>query len=75
MPFPTVTYQIIKPNPNNEFYSDWQNCRKQLTDIYQSDRDRIFKMNIFVHDTEIESFHSKKQYIKKELFHLFGNKL
>lgn len=72
MPFQKITYQIIKPNPNDEFYADWQNCRVQLSHLSRSDTNGIFKMNIFVHDTEIESFHLKKQFIKKDLIQLFG---
>jgi len=72
MPYLNIYYQIIKPNPNNEFYADWQNCRAQLADLSKSESNRIFKINIFVHDTEIESFHLKKQFIKKELYEVFG---
>jgi enamine deaminase RidA (YjgF/YER057c/UK114 family) len=72
MPFLNISYQIIKPNPQNEFYADWQNCREQLAYLSKSDPNRIFKINIFVHETETESFHLKKQFIKEELFEIFG---
>ncbi len=74
MTLPIVTYQIIKPNRNDDFNADWNYCLGKLMDLSQKGPARIFKMNIFVHDTETESFHIKKKFIKEELFHLFGDK-
>ena len=73
MPLLNISYLIIKPNPNNDFYGDWQNCRAKLADLSKSYSNRIFKINIFVHEIEIESFRTKKQFIKKELFEIFGD--
>ncbi len=73
MPFLNNAYQIINPNPNNEFHADWNDCRKQLRNLASQKDKRIFKIDIFVHDTEAESFLQKKSFIKKELAEIFGS--
>jgi enamine deaminase RidA (YjgF/YER057c/UK114 family) len=73
MCFMNTSYLIIKPNPNNDFNADWQNCRAELKEHSKSDINRIFKINVFIHETEIESFRLKKQFIKKDLFEIFGD--
>jgi enamine deaminase RidA (YjgF/YER057c/UK114 family) len=74
MPFLNNTYLIITPNPNNEFYADWTDCRAKLAELSLREEKRIFKMNVFLHDTESESFHQKKKFIKNELYEIFGEK-
>jgi enamine deaminase RidA (YjgF/YER057c/UK114 family) len=73
MPLFNISYLIIKPNTNDDFNADWQNCRAKLSELSKINSNRIFKINIFIHETEIESFRLKKQFIKKELFEIFGD--
>jgi enamine deaminase RidA (YjgF/YER057c/UK114 family) len=67
-----ISYQIIKPKANSDFYAEWHNCGEQLTNLLKIEPKRIFKVNIFVYDDDNESFQLKKQYIKEELQRIFG---
>ena len=72
MPINDTTYLIIKPDFKGDFYSEWIDCKEQLTSLIKKGRSRIFKINIFVNSAEIEGFRQKKQFLKESLLNIFG---
>lgn len=71
MSFFDISYSVIQPFPQNNFISDWQNCLTQIITLVKDNHYRIFKINIFVHSTDIVDFRTKKQLITDSLLSTF----
>jgi hypothetical protein len=72
MPSTDTSYSVIQPGSNGTFLTEWQNCLEQLVTIAGNNQNRIFKINIYVHSTDIEDFQAKKQIITDALLNTFG---
>lgn len=69
-----ISYLLIQPTSKGDLSSDWQNCANQLIPYLENDHIGIFKLNIFVHSSGIESFRAKREFITKALLKVFGEK-
>ena len=67
-----ISYHILSPLNNSGFLSDWEYCRGELMRLCQKQDRRIIKFNIFCHDPDPEIFQQRKEYLREDLFRLFG---
>lgn len=73
MHFPDTFYTIIQPTAQGNFHSDWQSCLTQMVTLAKDKQSRIFKINLFVHATDIMDFKTKKSLISAALLDTFGD--
>ena len=71
MPYFSTSYQVIQPDSESDFYSEWDECKEKLIRLKKKENVQIFKINIFVYSIEFKDFHLKKQFIKDALFDTF----
>lgn len=72
MPVFDTSYSVIQPSSKGDFLTDWHDCLTQLVTLTKDNRNRIFKMNIFMHATDIADFQAKKEIITDALLNTFS---
>jgi hypothetical protein len=66
------SYINIQPAACGTFISEWQNCLSQIIEIKSDVRNRIFKVNYFIHTTGNTDYQDKKKIIGDSMLEVFG---